>query len=135
MTLYKKSYCSNGVFVEAEITDGAKTLRRTDQLKNDRHKILVQNLNLYPAKFKCMGCIPNNPRNTKFWSPHPKDSDSQWNYNVEILNSTGDKLIDHIKIIPMFRGTDLITAIIDIFWPHPGRPNKITACIDCKTNL
>lgn len=132
---YRTGSHVGGVFVEAEITNGVNPLGKTDKLINARHKVTVHNLNLYSARFKCEGSIVNNPRNTKFRSPHHNDSDDKWTSHIKVLLEKESLSIDHVQIIPVCKGCDLIFAQVNIDWPHPGRSETIKLSINCRTNL
>lgn len=135
MLKYSSGKHKGGIFVKTEITNGKYALGENDQLNNARHQVKVDNLNLYPAKFKCTGSIASDPRNTKFKSPHPKDSDNEWNSHIKILPENQSFIINHVQIIPLNRGCDLILTEVNIDWPHPGRSASIRIGINCHTNL
>ncbi len=107
----------------------------SSKLINAKHKVVVENLKLYPAKFRCRGCIVNDPRNTKFKSPHSQDSERQWSCRCMYLQSSATYTMNHVEIIPICNGTDLINTVVKIDWPHPGQSESVSLSLNCSTNL
>ena len=124
-----------GVFVQTWSGDINKTECDLGGPWDVRHFVKVENLRLYPAKVKCKGSIPTNPRLIDFVSSNASDTSTTWSASIDPLGDKSHHTFSPCVLRPISKssGTEIINTKVTIDWYRPGKREIISLSIRVTT--